>query len=63
MCGKLFCTGGADMPVVGAYVSFDSCKSSVPHFEKEDISLVDNGTKCGNGMVSYSIHHLLSLCN
>ncbi|XP_006274706.3 zinc metalloproteinase-disintegrin-like NaMP isoform X1 [Alligator mississippiensis] len=51
MCGKLFCTGGADMPVVGAYVSFDSCKSSVPHFEKEDISLVDNGTKCGNGMV------------
>ncbi|KAM9368709.1 disintegrin and metalloproteinase domain-containing protein 28 [Phaethornis superciliosus] len=51
MCGKLFCTGGKEMPRDGSMVAFDSCKASFPRNGEEDPGMILNGTKCGNGMV------------
>ncbi|NXH79946.1 ADA28 protein, partial [Edolisoma coerulescens] len=51
MCGKLFCTGGREMPRDGNLLIFDSCKSSFLKGGKEDSGMILDGTKCGNGMV------------
>uniref|UniRef100_A0A8D0GT55 ADAM metallopeptidase domain 28 n=1 Tax=Sphenodon punctatus TaxID=8508 RepID=A0A8D0GT55_SPHPU len=50
-CGKLYCTGGAQMPASGNLVAFDACKSSFTSKDKEDTGMVATGTKCGIGMV------------
>lgn len=52
MCGKLFCTGGKDMPRDGSMVVFESCKASFPRNGEVDSGMILDGTKCGNGMVS-----------
>ncbi|KFO71592.1 Disintegrin and metalloproteinase domain-containing protein 28, partial [Cuculus canorus] len=51
MCGKLFCTGGKDMPEDGSLVSFESCKASFPGNGEADSGMILDGTKCGDGMV------------
>ncbi|NXX39128.1 ADA28 protein, partial [Tricholaema leucomelas] len=51
MCGKLFCTGGKEMPHEGNLVTFESCKASVPRSGVDDPGMILDGTKCGNGMV------------
>ncbi|XP_027760927.1 disintegrin and metalloproteinase domain-containing protein 28 [Empidonax traillii] len=51
MCGKLFCSGGREMPREGSLVTFDSCKASFSKTGDEDPGMVLDGTKCGNGMV------------
>ncbi|XP_051496860.1 disintegrin and metalloproteinase domain-containing protein 28 [Apus apus] len=51
MCGKLFCTGGKEMPQDGNMLTFGSCKSSFPKNGEADPGMILNGTKCGNGMV------------
>ncbi|XP_053319783.1 zinc metalloproteinase-disintegrin-like batroxstatin-2 [Spea bombifrons] len=49
-CGLLFCSGGADYPsVIGPYFMFPNCKG-IPY----PFGMVENGTKCGDGMVCYS---------
>ncbi|XP_074838116.1 disintegrin and metalloproteinase domain-containing protein 28 [Carettochelys insculpta] len=50
-CGKLFCTGGSQMPAEGNLLSFDSCKGSFLNNDDEDSGMVMTGTKCGDGMV------------
>ncbi|XP_063167432.1 zinc metalloproteinase-disintegrin-like ohanin [Candoia aspera] len=50
-CGKLYCTGGSQMPFTGNLVSFLSCKGSFPRNNHEDVGMVGPGTKCGEGMV------------
>ncbi|NXP81753.1 ADA28 protein, partial [Ramphastos sulfuratus] len=52
MCGKLFCTGGKEMPRDGNLVTFESCKASFPSSGVDDPGMILDGTKCGNGMVS-----------
>lgn len=52
MCGKLFCTGGQEMPTYGSLVTFESCKASFPRDGEGDLGMILNGTKCGDGMVS-----------
>ncbi|NWH78344.1 ADA28 protein, partial [Piaya cayana] len=51
MCGKLFCTGGKEMPEDGSLVSFESCKASFPRNGEADPGMILDGTKCGDGMV------------
>ncbi|KAF1468187.1 Disintegrin and metalloproteinase domain-containing protein 28, partial [Eudyptula minor novaehollandiae] len=51
MCGKLFCTGGREMPQDGSLVTFESCKASFPRNGEVDPGMILDGTKCGNGMV------------
>nr|XP_038022922.1 zinc metalloproteinase-disintegrin-like ohanin isoform X2 [Anas platyrhynchos] len=51
MCGKLFCTGGQEMPTYGSLVTFESCKASFPRDGEGDLGMILNGTKCGDGMV------------
>ncbi|XP_009898879.2 disintegrin and metalloproteinase domain-containing protein 28 [Dryobates pubescens] len=51
MCGKLFCTGGEEMPRDGSLVAFKSCKASFPPSGLDDRGMILDGTKCGNGMV------------
>ncbi|XP_070621425.1 zinc metalloproteinase-disintegrin-like ohanin [Erythrolamprus reginae] len=50
-CGKLYCTGGSNLPTGGSRVSFESCKTSFPRGNEKDVGMVDPGTKCGEGMV------------
>lgn len=52
MCGKLFCSGGREMPQDGSLVTFGSCKASFPRNGEADPGMILDGTKCGNGMVS-----------
>jgi len=52
MCGKLFCTGGNEMPQDGSLVTFEACKASFPRSGEVDPGMILDGTKCGNGMVS-----------
>lgn len=52
MCGKLFCSGGREMPQEGSLLSFSSCKGSFPRSGEDDPGMILDGTKCGNGMVS-----------
>ncbi|XP_074973643.1 zinc metalloproteinase-disintegrin-like NaMP [Phalacrocorax aristotelis] len=54
MCGKLFCTGGNEMPRDGSLVAFQSCKASFPRNGEADPGMILDGTKCGNGMVCIS---------
>uniref|UniRef100_A0A8C8S5B7 ADAM metallopeptidase domain 28 n=1 Tax=Pelusios castaneus TaxID=367368 RepID=A0A8C8S5B7_9SAUR len=49
-CGKLYCTGGSQMPATGNLLSFDSCKGSFSS-DSADTGMVATGTKCGNEMV------------
>ncbi|NXM36833.1 ADA28 protein, partial [Oxyruncus cristatus] len=51
MCGKLFCSGGREMPRDGSLVTFDSCKASFPKNGDEDPGMILDGTKCGTGKV------------
>ncbi|KAI1230089.1 hypothetical protein IHE44_0010479, partial [Lamprotornis superbus] len=51
MCGKLYCSGGREMPRDGSLLSFSSCKGSFPRGGEEDPGMILDGTKCGNGMV------------
>ncbi|NXG40577.1 ADA28 protein, partial [Psilopogon haemacephalus] len=51
MCGKLFCTGGKEMPRDGILVTFESCKASFHKSGIDDPGMILDGTKCGNGMV------------
>ncbi|NXH20353.1 ADA28 protein, partial [Bucco capensis] len=51
LCGKLFCTGGKEMPRDGSLVTFESCKASFPRHGVDDPGMILDGTKCGNGMV------------
>ncbi|NXT86063.1 ADA28 protein, partial [Zapornia atra] len=51
MCGKLFCTGGRELPRDGNLVTFGSCKASFPRSGDTDPGMILDGTKCGNGMV------------
>ncbi|XP_029459972.1 zinc metalloproteinase-disintegrin-like batroxstatin-1 isoform X2 [Rhinatrema bivittatum] len=50
-CGVLFCQGGSDLPTAyGTMVQFSTCKgviSTTPN----NLGMVENGTKCGSGMV------------
>ncbi|NXQ20251.1 ADA28 protein, partial [Peucedramus taeniatus] len=50
MCGKLYCSGGREMPRDGSLLSFNSCKGSFSR-SGEDPGMILDGTKCGNGMV------------
>lgn len=52
MCGKLYCSGGQEMPTYGSLVTFESCKASFPRNGDTDLGMILNGTKCGDGMVS-----------
>ncbi|XP_039242576.1 disintegrin and metalloproteinase domain-containing protein 28 [Pipra filicauda] len=52
LCGKLFCSGGREMPREGSLVTVNSCKASFPkNGDDEDLGMILDGTKCGNGMV------------
>ncbi|NWH39897.1 ADA28 protein, partial [Chloropsis hardwickii] len=51
MCGKLYCSGGREMPRDGSLLTFNSCKGSFPRSGEEDPGMILDGTKCGNGMV------------
>ncbi|NXE71052.1 ADA28 protein, partial [Calcarius ornatus] len=51
MCGKLFCSGGREMPRDGSLLSFRTCKGSFPRGGEDDPGMILDGTKCGNGMV------------
>ncbi|XP_066193202.1 zinc metalloproteinase-disintegrin-like NaMP [Sylvia atricapilla] len=51
MCGKLYCSGGREMPREGSLLTFSSCKGSFPRNGEEDPGMILDGTKCGNGMV------------
>ncbi|XP_017682762.1 PREDICTED: disintegrin and metalloproteinase domain-containing protein 28 [Lepidothrix coronata] len=52
LCGKLFCSGGREMPREGSLVTVNSCKASFPkNGDDEDPGMILDGTKCGNGMV------------
>ncbi|XP_001233496.1 disintegrin and metalloproteinase domain-containing protein 28 isoform X1 [Gallus gallus] len=51
MCGKLYCSGGWEMPSYGSLVTFESCKASFPRNGDTDLGMILNGTKCGDGMV------------
>ncbi|KAJ7424337.1 hypothetical protein WISP_29084 [Willisornis vidua] len=51
LCGKLFCSGGREMPRDGSLVTFDSCKASFSRNGEVDPGMILDGTKCGNGMV------------
>lgn len=48
-CGKLFCSGGSQFPISGSVASFLNCKTSFG--QGKDLSLVDEGTKCGDEKV------------
>ncbi|XP_053319258.1 zinc metalloproteinase-disintegrin-like batroxstatin-2 [Spea bombifrons] len=49
-CGVLYCSGGADNPNLYASVAaFSNCKAVL-----HPNGMVENGTKCGDGMVCYS---------
>ncbi|KAG8141317.1 putative Metalloprotein, partial [Naja naja] len=50
-CGRLYCTGGSDMPSNGNLLEFLSCRASFPPKDAEDVGMVHPGTKCGEGMV------------
>ncbi|NWR94112.1 ADA28 protein, partial [Furnarius figulus] len=54
LCGKLFCSGGREMPREGSLVTFDTCKASFPRNGEVDPGMILDGTKCGNGMVCSS---------
>ncbi|XP_029459973.1 disintegrin and metalloproteinase domain-containing protein 28-like [Rhinatrema bivittatum] len=43
-CGKLYCSGGADLPTFGSTASYRDCKTS--YHAKKIIGLVESGTKC-----------------
>lgn len=60
MCGKLYCSGGTEMPREGSLLAFRSCKGSFPRSGEEDPGMILDGTKCGNGMVSAEWLFLLS---
>ncbi|XP_066207957.1 disintegrin and metalloproteinase domain-containing protein 28 isoform X2 [Saccopteryx leptura] len=52
MCGKLFCRGGSDnLPWKGNIVTFMTCKTFDPEDNSQEISMVANGTKCGDKKV------------
>ncbi|XP_043837227.1 disintegrin and metalloproteinase domain-containing protein 28 [Dromiciops gliroides] len=51
ICGKLYCYGGSDvLPWKGKIMSFLTCKTFSSD-DNQDISMVANGTKCGNNSV------------
>uniref|UniRef100_A0A8D2QD59 Uncharacterized protein n=1 Tax=Zonotrichia albicollis TaxID=44394 RepID=A0A8D2QD59_ZONAL len=52
LCGKLFCSGGREMPRDGSLLSFRACKGSFSRGGGDDPGMILDGTKCGNGMVS-----------
>ncbi|XP_007477887.1 disintegrin and metalloproteinase domain-containing protein 28 [Monodelphis domestica] len=52
MCGKLYCYGGSDfLPWKGKIMSFLTCKTFSSEDNNQEISMVANGTKCGNNSV------------
>ncbi|XP_043939043.1 zinc metalloproteinase-disintegrin-like batroxstatin-1 isoform X2 [Protopterus annectens] len=48
-CGKLFCSGGNQFPISGSVAAFGNCKTSFG--QEKDLSLVNDGTKCGEEKV------------
>ncbi|XP_072491979.1 disintegrin and metalloproteinase domain-containing protein 28 isoform X1 [Notamacropus eugenii] len=52
MCGKLYCYGGSDvLPWKGRIMSFQTCKAFSSDDSNQEVSMVANGTKCGNESV------------
>ena len=52
MCGKLFCNGGSDHLLwKGRIITFLTCKTFEPEDSSQEISIVANGTKCGENKV------------
>ncbi|XP_074051392.1 disintegrin and metalloproteinase domain-containing protein 28 isoform X2 [Macrotis lagotis] len=52
MCGKLYCSGGSDfLPWKGKIMSFLTCKTFSPEDNNQEVSMVANGTKCGDNSV------------
>ncbi|XP_059958547.1 disintegrin and metalloproteinase domain-containing protein 28 isoform X3 [Mesoplodon densirostris] len=52
MCGKLFCNGGSDYLLwKGRIITFLTCKTFEPEDSSQEISIVANGTKCGENKV------------
>ncbi|XP_057576626.1 disintegrin and metalloproteinase domain-containing protein 28 [Hippopotamus amphibius kiboko] len=52
VCGKLFCNGGSDYLLwKGRIVTFLKCKTFDPEDSNEEVSMVANGTKCGDKKV------------
>nr|XP_020856848.1 disintegrin and metalloproteinase domain-containing protein 28 isoform X3 [Phascolarctos cinereus] len=51
-CGKLYCYGGSDvLPWKGKIMSFLNCKTFSSEHNNQEVSMVANGTKCGNTSV------------
>uniref|UniRef100_A0A4X2JPB4 ADAM metallopeptidase domain 28 n=1 Tax=Vombatus ursinus TaxID=29139 RepID=A0A4X2JPB4_VOMUR len=54
-CGKLYCYGGSDvLPWKGKIMSFLNCKTFSSEHNNQEVSMVANGTKCGNMSVCIS---------
>lgn len=52
LCGKLFCNGGSDYLLrKGHIITFLTCKTFEPEDSSQEISIVANGTKCGENKV------------
>ncbi|XP_074141524.1 LOW QUALITY PROTEIN: disintegrin and metalloproteinase domain-containing protein 28 [Sminthopsis crassicaudata] len=52
LCGKLYCYGGSDvLPWKGKIMSFLTCKTFSPEDSNQEVSMVANGTKCGDKSV------------